>query len=63
MSYSNAGRQATTSTKHQRGQVRGEPSFETYVDLTSSGWHGGRKDRRRERMEVNRRKLLASMGR
>ena len=63
MSYSNAGRQAIPSTKHQPGQVREEPSYETYVDLAASAWHGGRKDRRRERMEVNRRKLMASLAR
>jgi hypothetical protein len=63
MSYTNTGFQPIKSTKSQRGQVRSEPAFETYTDLSEANWHGGRKDQRRQRMEVSRRKMLASLGR
>lgn len=62
MSYSNTGFQATSKTnKALRGQLRDEPSYETYADVSFG--HGGRKDQRRQRMESSRRKMLASVGR
>ncbi|MCK9687284.1 hypothetical protein [Scleromatobacter humisilvae] len=63
MSFTNTGFQPVKSTKTQRGQLRGAPSFETFSDLSDANWHGGRKDQRRQRMEVSRRKMLALLGR
>lgn len=62
MSFTNTHFQpAAKTTKSQRGQVRGEPAYETYGDVSEANWHGGRKDARRQRMEVSRRKMLASL--